>query len=293
MINYAVRHEEEPLYVDLDVSNGNLMFPGVVCASTIDKVIDVNEGASTAGALCYFFGHVNYSENEKQFRILASKLGKVVQQRLAVDQSMSASGTFIVCPHFPDSSQIGLLKLIKDSFQADTVIISGNERLHALISKEINDCNVLKSPFPFGYVNNDVHFRRSKQMRKIREYFYGSMNDLCPYSISLSFKEFTIKKVGEGFLAPSSALPIGATRKVDETRMVTVEPNNGLLGSILAVSSTENDQQGLLLESSCIGFLWVTEVDEAKSKMVVLSPLPSKPSKNFFLVGTIKWVDQN
>ena len=149
---------------------------------------------------------------------------------------------------------------------------------------------MLKLPYPAGSVKVDALFRRQRQMRRIRSYFYGMQNELCPYSLSLAFRDFTIKKIGDGQVAPTSALPIGESRKVDETRMVTVEPTNALVHSILAVSGA--DQESQVIDSAVLGFLWVTEVDEQKQKMTVLSPLPSKIPKSFLVLGMIKWIEK-
>jgi polyribonucleotide 5'-hydroxyl-kinase len=76
-----------------------------------------------------------------------------------------------------------------------------------------------------------------------------------------------------GTLAPSSALPIGMERKVQETRIVKVQPGDILLHSILAVSNadrldaapsigsapalTVDEETNLLLDRSVIGFVYV------------------------------------
>jgi len=69
---------------------------------------------------------------------------------------------------------------------------------------------------------------------------------------------FNTFRVPTGSLAPSSALPIGIDRKVSETQLVKVEPDdNTLLHSILAISSANNPEEHSLLESSIIGFVYV------------------------------------
>jgi polyribonucleotide 5'-hydroxyl-kinase len=58
-------------------------------------------------------------------------------------------------------------------------------------------------------------------------------------------------------LAPSSALPIGIDRKVSETQLVKVEPDDTLLHSILAISSANNSEEHSLLVSTVVGFIYV------------------------------------
>lgn len=117
-------------------------------------------------------------------------------------------------------------------------------------------------------------------MNKIREYFYGTPKcELAPYSNLVAFEDVSIYRVGEGTMllctlfrdslsdltivfcvdtiAPSSALPIGMTRKVSETQLVKVEAGDILLHSILAVSNAENEDETTLVESNIAGFIYV------------------------------------
>lgn len=57
-------------------------------------------------------------------------------------------------------------------------------------------------------------------------------------------------------LAPKSALPLGATRKVDESKAAKVDPSNAtLLYSLLAVSQAAGEDQ--LSDSNIAGLVYV------------------------------------
>ena len=61
-------------------------------------------------------------------------------------------------------------------------------------------------------------------------------------------------------IAPSSALPLGATRKVDETRTSKMEPTTGLLlYSVLAVSWATEEAR--LIDSNIAGYVYVYITD--------------------------------
>ena len=110
-------------------------------------------------------------------------------------------------------------------------------------------------------------------MDKIREYFYGNPHtslgraDLNPYSVIVPFSEMNIRRVGEGILAPSSALPLGMDRHATETKMVKVEPGTILLHSVIAVSTadipteteelSEDEISKRVLESNILGFIYM------------------------------------
>ncbi len=54
----------------------------------------------------------------------------------------------------------------------------------------------------------------------------GGVPSLSPYSTTIPFDLLEIYKIGQESLAPSSALPIGASRTVTETQLVKLDPTN-------------------------------------------------------------------
>ena len=74
-------------------------------------------------------------------------------------------------------------------------------------------------------------------------------------------------------MAPASALPIGEVRKVDETRVIRVEPSMDLVQAILGVSHADTVQGNALLASNVAGFLYVYRVNRAR-----LTALNGQPS---------------
>jgi len=102
---------------------------------------------------------------------------------------------------------------------------------------------------------------------QFQKYFYGAKQEYSPFSITIGFDEASIRRLGEGWLwrdaltrvdvlAPQSALPLGAARKVEEHKAVRVEPNTAnLLYSILAVSWATGEEQ--LLEANIASFIYV------------------------------------
>ena len=104
-----------------------------------------------------------------------------------------------------------------------------------------------------------------------------------------------------GILAPSSALPIGAKRKVDSCKLFPVEMTRAnLRHRILALTHARldpevsdelefGDADALTVFPTSLNvaaFLWVTEVDEEKQRLTLLSPLSLPQIKtNVILIG--------
>jgi polyribonucleotide 5'-hydroxyl-kinase len=64
----------------------------------------------------------------------------------------------------------------------------------------------------------------------------------------------------------------------------------GQQGSEVKIYTPEEESE-LILKSSVMGFVYISEVDEDKRRMTVLSPNPGKLPKTFLVMGSLKWMD--
>ncbi|KAF9971323.1 Cleavage polyadenylation factor subunit clp1 [Actinomortierella ambigua] len=323
LLSWALRQDRQPIYVDLDCSEGSITMPGCLTATPLVEQIDIEEGfgssatsAPTAGSaimpLAYYFGYPSPKENLKLYEILVSRLAKSVSRRLDEDEAARRSGVIIDTTGLIDhTAGYDIIAHCIKSFGVDVIIVLGHERLYSdmmrLHGKPGGSGGSGQHPRPIavmklaksgGVVERDAVFRRQTQNQKIREYFYGTAkSELAPFSTMVHFHDVEILRVGEGSLAPTSALPIGEDRKVSETHVVQVEASDLLLHSVLAVSNanhtkleTDKDEREVL-ESSLAGFVYVSEVNEARKRMTVLAPCPGRIPKRIWWMGSLKWAE--
>ena len=82
---------------------------------------------------------------------------------------------------------------------------------------------VIKLSKSGGVVSRDTAHRRQVLLQRVKGYFYGTIkNDLTPFSQTVSFADLVVRRVIEGTLAPSSALPIGMEANPNEIKTVKV-----------------------------------------------------------------------
>jgi polyribonucleotide 5'-hydroxyl-kinase len=191
----------------------------------------------------------------------------------------------------------------------DILAVVGNERLHSELLKKLQptytNLNILKLPKSGGVVLKDAAFRRLQMMKCIKSYFYGPQMEYSAFPVIIPFNDLHIRRIGEGPVAPTSALPLGATRKLDESRVVRVEliqsstnaPNTvylqpkSLLNSVLAISQTEIGEEQLIPEKPVAGYILVTAVDEVKNRLTFLSPVPGRFPFPYLILGSIKYLE--
>ena len=95
LLNYAVRQGRRPVFVDLDVGQGQISTPGTIGAVLVERPSDVEEGFSQQGPLVFHFGHISPGENIELYNMLTQKLAQVLQTRANVNKKASHSGVII------------------------------------------------------------------------------------------------------------------------------------------------------------------------------------------------------
>lgn len=118
---------------------------------------------------------------------------------------------------------------------------------------------------------------------------------LSPHSFVLEFGDLKIYRIGEAAMAPTSALPVGASRVISEMQPVLVDPaqsGSGLLNSVIALLPQKDEKQlddTAILESDVVGFLVITAIDIKAKQMTVLSPAPISLQGRIAITGTLEW----
>ncbi|KAI9446249.1 hypothetical protein H4582DRAFT_1904620 [Lactarius indigo] len=221
-----------------------------------------------------------------------------------------------------------LIRACVDAFRINVILVVGHEKLNVEMQRTYGSrMTVVKIPKSGGVRAPGVIYRRAlhlyprpgrrtrraistsaSTLKQIYTYMYGQVvtpprglsisvigdadfdGRLAPSSSVIPFGELTFLRIGEKSMAPSSALPIGATRTLDPA-----SPGSGLLNAIVALlappvhpEETERyDEEVLDLQVS--GFLAITNVDVPNRKLTILSPSPGSFSGRTATIGSFEW----
>ncbi|KAG8887086.1 Cleavage polyadenylation factor subunit clp1 [Tulasnella sp. 332] len=294
--------------------------------------------ALTSSALVpmvYWYGHPDTKRNQPMMEQALQNLATTVKERMRADAITHNSGLYIDTPSsFTTAVRVGsemkypLIEKCVEQFEVNVVLVIGHEKLNVEIQKLFSGSNyhrpitVVKIPKSGGVVDLDYAYRSRILSYQIRSYFYGpsvhvpdwldpsaiggeaSMDlNLSPYSMAVKFGDIKIFRIGAESMAPSSALPIGASRVITELQPVAVDPAApGLLHMVLALlplspqGSKQDDEDGFtdeeLISLDIVGFILVTAVDTIKQRMTILSPNPGSLVGRTALIGSYEWQDQ-
>ncbi|EIM90343.1 Clp1-domain-containing protein [Stereum hirsutum FP-91666 SS1] len=281
--------------------------------------------------LVYWYGHEGTKRNPLLMDRLIRNLGENVTARQEADPEGCVAGIIVDTPSsFASSpSSMGadhrhmLIKACVDAFRINTILVVGHEKLNVEMQRTYgNRMAVVKIPKSGGVVELDAAYRHRIHAYQIYNYMYGpplerppglppnvnataggetAMNmHLSPSSSIIGFDDLTIYRIGEETMAPSSALPIGATRTVSEMQPVRVDPSSpgsGLLNAVLALLAPPHQDEAErydeeVLDLHVVGFLAVTNIDIQNRRMTILSPSSASLSGRTAIIGSFEWSEQ-
>ncbi|KAI5795552.1 Pre-mRNA cleavage complex II protein Clp1-domain-containing protein [Geopyxis carbonaria] len=295
LTGYAVRQGRRPVVVNLDPKEGMLSLPGTLTATSFSTILDVEEGfgnSPTSGPspvpaklpLVYYYGMETPEGNEKLYKKLAARMALAVSSKLSDDDQNRVSGCIIdTSGHISQPSGYDMIQHIVAEFEVDTLIVLGSERLYSDMIRRFEErpITVVKLQKSGGCVDREEAFLRQRRETAVREYFFGdAKRTLSPYTMSVNLDDLHIWSVGRESSIGSELLPAGEEHI--QPLYTKTEPSAALQHSVMAMLNAEvGDTEVVMAESTVMGFVYVTSVDENKRYMKILVPvsgrLPPKP----------------
>ncbi|PKA66183.1 Protein CLP1 like [Apostasia shenzhenica] len=290
LVSWACKQGWKPMFVDLDIGQGAITIPGCIAATPIEMPIDAVEGIPLEMPIVYYYGHTTPSANADLYRALVKELAKTLERYFSANAESRVAGMVINTMGWVEGLGYELLLHAMETFNANIVLVLGQEKLYSLlkdVTKNKPNVDIVKLHKSGGVVSRNPKFRQKSRGQRIREYFYGLLNDLSPHSNIVNFSDISVYRIGGRPQAPRSALPIGAEPVADPTRLVAVNINQDLLHLILAVSYAKEPDQ--IISSNVAGFIYVTDIDIHRKKITYLAPCPGELPSKLLIMGTLSW----
>eukprot|EP00048_Salpingoeca_helianthica_P020993 m.9773 g.9773 ORF g.9773 m.9773 type:complete len:419 (-) comp5472_c0_seq1:22-1278(-) len=292
LLNYAAKLGRKPLYVDMDLAEGETTLPGTMAIMQIDRVLDLYSPFDDCSPVVYHFGLVDPTKNTILFQELATTIGDIVARRREKDREARKAGVIInTCGLTKELAQH-----VRTALNVTTVVVLDSDRLFHEIQTAAGPANVVALPKSGGVLAKDEGQRERARLARVRQYFYGPRTlTLQPHAFDIPFDVVRIVKIGAPPL-PASCLPLGAERPVWETQLVQVRPGPELLNTILSVSSVPPDwdqssDNGALIHSSILGCVCVQNVDMHRRLLSILAPAPYPLPRTIFVTSDVRYVD--
>ncbi|KAF1817406.1 hypothetical protein P152DRAFT_445498 [Eremomyces bilateralis CBS 781.70] len=323
LAGYAIRSGRRPVVVNLDQKQGMLSVPGSLSAMVVGTGLgglDVEEvggwgnspiSGPSAGVVMmpvvYHYGCEGVESEGPRgevWRGLVTRLALAVMSRVENDEEVKGAGCIIDTPGFLGSSKgtsYEMIQHVVSEFSVNVILTLGSERLYNHLTKRFSSLGPYDDPITIlklsksgGCVDRDAAYLQSLRHDQIRSYFFGTSPSatLSPYTQLLDFSFLSIYTLADPTAATNTAfLPGGvdaetAGTESDGALFVKVTPSLRMLNSLLAIlhCPKEADDE-TLRQASVVGYVYVSDVDEAKSRVSLLVPVTGRVPERAMIWG--------
>jgi polyribonucleotide 5'-hydroxyl-kinase len=248
------------LFSEIDPSKGNV-FPGALSTIHIDELVDCIEGLRLKNPLSFYYGSTEIN-NMELYDLQTTKLYEAIKSKGIDDVHL------ILCPE-RDS---GFYNTMIKRFEVDKVVVIGDERLYHTLDIIADKLMIDRG----GYVSDGGDISKS-----ITRYFKGVNNEYTPFSINVRYK-WKVVKIGEEYVAPDSALPLGSKRRVGciEASEAEVVGN-----SIIGISEAKEIED--VAKLPVLGYIVVIDPNSFK----ILCTQPKLPKYTFMIQGDLRHIE--
>ncbi|KAF2103595.1 mRNA cleavage and polyadenylation factor IA/II complex [Rhizodiscina lignyota] len=316
---YAVKMGRQPTVVNLNPREGLLSVPGSLTATTFADILDVEEvggwGSSPISGpsavpikmpLVYHYACGTPDENKAVYKALITRLALAVTSRFQEDDEVRQAGCFLDTPGSISSGKGGSYEMIQhivSEFSVNVIVVLGSERLYKDMTRLFSagtsegdaPVSVVRLAKSEGCVERDELYMRQLRQAQVRNYFFGVPSaPLSPYTQMVDFSQISIYKI-KSTSGNSSSFNPGADDDDDDYDPSSfgvsniydkVMPSMMLQNALLAITTASaTDSQETIRDSSVLGYMYVAEVDEAKKKLRLLSPVSGRVPGNAVVVG--------
>lgn len=300
LASWAVKVGRTPTIVNIDSREGLLAPPGSLTAVTVGSQMDVESGYGTSPIsgptitsvktpLVYHCPYDSGSEKPDVYKALITRMALSVTNKLEEDAAAKQSGLIVDTPgslNDPKSNYDIIAHLVSE-FSITLILTLGSERLYNDMSRRFGTAarsedaiTVLRISKPGGAVERDAAFVKQSQNQQVRQYFFGTSKDpLNPHSHTFNFSELSVYRANSASLTSTSSnyTPEDELSSSSSSDFEKVTPSMEMLGRLLAIKFCSGDSDEIAIRDSAVmGFLYVSEVDEAKKRVRFLAPHPQR-----------------
>ncbi|KAK2589541.1 Cleavage polyadenylation factor subunit clp1 [Conoideocrella luteorostrata] len=301
LASYATRQGYEPIVVNADPKEGMLSLPGSLSASVFATVMDpeaVDGWGSTPTSgpsavpvklpLVYYYGNSSVEDDPEFYRELTSKIAGTVSGRLSDDEAARSSGVIVDSMGVNEttkSNTVGteLLAHIVDELSINIIVVLGSTGIGAELARRFatertslgESIHVVGLDRSDGVVERSDAFLEHSREQAIKEYFFGdARKSLSPQIQQVDFDALVIYKASD-----YSAYGPG--------KLVRDEPSSIMQHWTMAVMhASTKDTPEVVRAATVMGFVYVSDVDEERRKIRLLSPMGGRLGDRPLVLGS-------
>jgi len=267
LLNYAVRMGRAPIFVDLDVGQGEISVPTTLGANLVERPAD----------------------NLTLYNLIISKLAAAVDLRCKANRKACVSGVIVnACGWIRGGGYQSILTAVKE-FEIDVVLVLDQERLFKELERDLPKyVKCVLQPKSGGVIERTPEYREEARKRATRSYFYGPRGKLYPHTFDVKISEVKLYKIGAANIS-ASMMPAGMRAEDMSLKPILIQPGNQIVNKLFSLSMATSVEE--LVSTNVAGFVIITSVDLDRGTLKVLAPSPRPLPKGILLQTDIHVLD--
>ncbi|KAK0429062.1 hypothetical protein QR680_011165 [Steinernema hermaphroditum] len=278
LTNYAVRMGHTPIYVDIDVGQGNVSVAGTIGALMVDRTADPVYGFDDRCAKVFQVGSTSPGTNIVLYNHLVEELANLVNEECERCPEVNKSGIIINTCGWVNGDGYKSLVNAAECFEVDLVVVLDQERLYTELKRDLPSfVNIVHHPKSGGVEARPSNVRCDNRRKSFHKYFYGTRQmTFNPYRIVIGFDDLIIAKIGTDRL-PDSCIPHGMKAADSRMMVVRIEPSVRLINHVVAVTDGATMVDQTLLCAVAVGFIVIMDVSVENRQLSITCPQPCFP----------------
>ncbi|XP_051160859.1 protein CLP1 homolog [Leptopilina boulardi] len=287
LVNYSLRLNRNPIYVNLDVGQTEFGLPGtlgVVMPKKNSSTIETN--FNNEAPIIFHFGYSSPLCNQSFYKLLTTRVAEVCDERVKLNSAEKYSGIIINTCGWTKGDGYRYLIHAAYAFEVDAIIVMDQQQLYNDLIRDMPKfVKVVLLPKSSGVVKRNETQRAESRNNLIYNYFYG-IPKLISFKIDLKFENISIFRINisSGFSSVAKKLP--------DTTLMPIKPIPSMKNCLLSVSLGKLNQNDIV-QSNIAGFLHVQEVNMQEKIITVLSPQAQLKKDLILLLSEVRYWNDN
>uniref|UniRef100_A0A1I7Y089 Protein CLP1 homolog n=1 Tax=Steinernema glaseri TaxID=37863 RepID=A0A1I7Y089_9BILA len=296
LANYAVLSQHRPIFVDVDVGQGNISVAGTIGAVVVDRVADPVDGFDCRNAKIFQFGSTSPGANIPFYKHLVGELADMVDNDCAENPDLNSSGVIINTCGWVHGAGYRSLRHVAKCFRIDVMVVLCTELERSYTDLKRHVPNYVKTvylPKSNGVQARNSSMRAESRRMSIHKYFYGTRQlSLAPFLKIIPFDDLVLAKIGTD---RSHGLWLPHGMKTNSRKMVVrLEHSPKFKNHVVAIVPPQYTMvDETLLSARAIGFIVIKDVYVKERQIRIMCPQGCSQGPTIGLLAETTFIDDS
>jgi len=257
LLNYAIRENKHPTFVDIDVGQGAISLPGTVGMVSLQNMMPPSDDFDSENPFVLHFGDKSLNSHERLYEFLIQKLAGRYNYFCSQDRRLRYSGCVINTCGWINGFGFQAIIHTATCFEVDVVVVINNEELCSKLTTQLPTfVHIVHLPRADGVTIRDQSYRRRSRDLKVQRYFQCKT-----FEINLPFNELNLFTF--------------------DIKLFKLRIDNKLINKVCSLVADDFNEKKI---SNIAGYVIIKNVNKQNCIITLISASENLPSKRLLVM---------